>query len=276
MAGDFEAAAQPVAIEEDSVASRRAKRGKADENLTEKHPLHVTFTVSTHSNGVHKADSPSPPAIGVQISVFFLPRLGIVTVTHMLTDETGLHPAQISDLLADLYPGDSGTESPNPENVLPQKDMFDSIKTGRPYRWAQTVCGLEFPGSKREECGENTFLSDAIGRISDRIRHALTLARLVASLGRHVLPPLLNAPSDLPDASAIQSWSTVADPMLVVTALLFHSYTYCSAPCRSPDTYFKINVFPFSCGPCALLFCRTPTTTAPGASNSPSPRVAGS
>jgi hypothetical protein len=55
------------------------------------------------------------------------------------------------DIFTELVPNDTGLESPNPSNTF----MFNKVdangieeflqETGKPYRWAQRLAGLEFP-----------------------------------------------------------------------------------------------------------------------------------
>lgn len=55
------------------------------------------------------------------------------------------------NVLNELFPNDCGLESPNPANyfifnkfgITSLASYFKDI--GKPYIWAQTVCGLEFP-----------------------------------------------------------------------------------------------------------------------------------
>lgn len=51
-------------------------------------------------------------------------------------------------VLRELYPGDTGVESPNPANnyqLARQKlGSFSSLGLGIPYKWAQRMAGLHF------------------------------------------------------------------------------------------------------------------------------------
>lgn len=55
----------------------------------------------------------------------------------------------VSDsVLRELYPGDLGTESPNPANHYQLRryglGSFPSLGLGTPYNWAQRMAGLRF------------------------------------------------------------------------------------------------------------------------------------
>lgn len=58
-------------------------------------------------------------------------------------------------ILRELYPQDSGLESPNPANQyqLSRHNLgsFSSLGLGIPYRWAQRMAGLHFVSSDMNE-----------------------------------------------------------------------------------------------------------------------------
>jgi hypothetical protein len=59
-------------------------------------------------------------------------------------------------VLRELYPGDTGFDSPNPANTyqLARQKLgtFSSLNLGIPYKWAQWMAGLHFvPVDAREQ-----------------------------------------------------------------------------------------------------------------------------
>lgn len=59
-------------------------------------------------------------------------------------------------VLRELYPGDTGLDSPNPANTYQlarhKLGSFPSLNLGTPYRWAQRMAGLHFvPIDAREQ-----------------------------------------------------------------------------------------------------------------------------
>jgi Fms-interacting protein/Thoc5 len=79
-----------------------------------------------------------------------LPKLGIVTVSGI--DHSSSPVVDVTNDLCVLFPFDYGSLSPNQSNahLLDGQFVFDRnlvAKRGRPYVWANLLCGLHFPGS---------------------------------------------------------------------------------------------------------------------------------
>ncbi|KAJ6646073.1 THO complex subunit 5 like, partial [Pseudolycoriella hygida] len=115
-------------------------------NLFKTHPLSVSLRIKTkHHTNV------------LCLTLYYLPSLNFVTVECQLEPENAagvnevLNPATILDA---LNPNDFGDEIVNPKTYYQLKevsiepDNFISILSekmlGKPYRWAQDLCGLEF------------------------------------------------------------------------------------------------------------------------------------
>lgn len=154
---DANAAMQPTANQQ-SAASAPNGIAKAStdevqlERLLRAHPLSVSFEVRTRGK-----------TAVLCVTLRYLTALNLVTVT---CSTSGLPaPAQSTDdpilsagsLLTALTAGDTGAESPNPKtfyqlnglHVAPERfaALLVAKKLGRPYRWAQQLCGLDFASS---------------------------------------------------------------------------------------------------------------------------------
>jgi hypothetical protein len=110
-------------------ASIRKKKFKA-------YPLSIVVHVNNVSEAATlKNGKDSSVAIAkFSIEFFYIPTCNIVTVSGD-TDAT-------TRLLSVLIPNDKGIETPNAERL--KEYDFSEFECGRPYRWAQSLCGLHF------------------------------------------------------------------------------------------------------------------------------------
>ena len=103
---------------------------KVNTTLYQKHPLRLKLQLLT-----------SEP---VQLILNYLVGLQVVVVFTQ-SNHSGLPDDW---LIQELFPGDVGLESPNPQNAYLEKGNFEfdlEQAGGRPYRWAQTLAGLHYP-----------------------------------------------------------------------------------------------------------------------------------
>ncbi|XP_050092714.1 THO complex subunit 5 homolog isoform X1 [Anopheles aquasalis] len=125
------------------------------ENLLTVHPLCVTVTVRAKA-GIFSVSEKLP---GLAITFYYLPNIDIVTINCSLTDLTIAGTAtgdilSMDTILSELFSNDTGLESPNPKTnyqlneIIEDADLFITLLKerglGKPYRWAQELCGLEF------------------------------------------------------------------------------------------------------------------------------------
>lgn len=219
-----------VTVEEDSdsdneenLTESKRRRKTVGDKLEEKrkkafakHPLQVVMVL------VIKGEAQ------LVLTFSYLIELQVVTVETELKDATGARKLQ-SDLLSSktilnsLYPGDNGTESPNPANTFQlQRIGIDSWSTftdtvGSPYLWCQWLSGLDFL-----QCGENkgvkpnTSLSSShmeatVKALKGRIKARLALQKQVTSFGQGVIPVPSSViklfPSKL--SSRLTSWKAI-------------------------------------------------------------------
>ncbi|KAG7308553.1 hypothetical protein JYU34_005770 [Plutella xylostella] len=125
--------------------SKEEKAEAKKKEVLKKHPLHVQVTIKVKE--------------GTALNLIFsyLLRLKIVGVKFTVSlpkPVSGVSAADVLNghcILSELYPGDTGNDSPHPatEYVLKSagiKEKFPSFisEAGRPYIWAQRMCGLDF------------------------------------------------------------------------------------------------------------------------------------
>ncbi|CAF4934451.1 unnamed protein product [Pieris macdunnoughi] len=129
-------------------SAKISKEEKADAKKREalrKHPLHVLVTVKI------------PDGTGLNLTFSYLMHLKIIVVNFTMNHPkpiTGISAADVLDgncVLNELYIGDTGSDSPHPATSFLLKsagisEEFQHIipEIGKPYIWAQRMCGLDF------------------------------------------------------------------------------------------------------------------------------------
>lgn len=171
--------------------------GDAKKEMLEAHPLSVLMTV----NGTKGATSNLPL---VKISFTYRPNLHLITVNctvippSTITGQSALHVLHGDQLLNELVGlDDNGTTSPNPNTHFQLSRVglgsFKSLvcDVGYAYVWAQHMCGLEFPQTKK--CNSDLCVSSVetvINALKHRIKMRTKLAEQLNHLGNNRLPPL--------------------------------------------------------------------------------------
>lgn len=76
--------------------------------------------------------------LDLQFEIFYLPALALVTIRAKNTIG--------EDVLTALYEGDYGDYSPNPALIylFGSDFVIDKNQRGRPFRWLQSLCGVNF------------------------------------------------------------------------------------------------------------------------------------
>ncbi|XP_035793714.1 THO complex subunit 5 homolog isoform X2 [Anopheles albimanus] len=155
---------------------KKRHRGQPKTNIVEQrretlltaHPLCVTVTVrSTEGNF-----SISEKLPGLAVTFYYLPNINIVTTNCSLIDLAIAGTAtrdvlSMDTILSELFPNDYGLESPNPrtnyqlQEIMEDADPFISLleekRLGKPYRWAQELCGLEFISAPSNQFLMNSY-----------------------------------------------------------------------------------------------------------------------
>ncbi|XP_059608501.1 THO complex subunit 5 homolog A [Phlebotomus argentipes] len=163
---------------------------KKRSNLFKPHPLSVTISLAAKSK-----DS------GVLAVIFnFLPELGFVAVRCKIREmqSVGVSAGDVinpSFLLNCLYNEDFGSESPSPRSKFQLEavgleanrliPMLTEKRLGKPYKWAQRVCGLEMlpkGGAVASDDLCQTSMSSVIKQIRARWSSRVNLCRQIVAL----------------------------------------------------------------------------------------------
>lgn len=125
--------------------SREAREEEKKLKILHKHPLAVKIIITINSD------------TKMILNFFYLTFLKVITVESHLDNINNDNVIVVTDdnnilnsecILRELYPQDTGTESPNPANNYQLKRYhlpeFSSLGLGIPYKWAQRMAGLNF------------------------------------------------------------------------------------------------------------------------------------
>lgn len=128
--------------------SRIASLNQKREKLFTHHPLSVQFQLNST---VYKEF--------LAVTLIYLPEMGIVTVQGKFNIESS-HSITAGDIvtqdriLSSLYSDDYGNVSPNPKTTYQIQNLqinpddlsklLDEKKLGKPFKWAQRLCGINF------------------------------------------------------------------------------------------------------------------------------------
>ncbi|MGH0140549.1 UNVERIFIED_CONTAM: hypothetical protein FKN15_030757 [Acipenser sinensis] len=161
---------------------------------------------------------------------YYLMNLDIMTVKVKVTAGIELSGAisagellSPESLLNCLYPGDQGTETPNPAN----RYQFDKVgilmfgdyvaELGHPYTWVQNLGGLRFPTGRPEQAGPTgsslsaSHMEATMKLLKSRLESRLALHKQFASLEHSILPVSSECQSLFPAkvVSRLIKWSTI-------------------------------------------------------------------
>ncbi|XP_071946248.1 THO complex subunit 5 homolog [Antedon mediterranea] len=181
-----------------------------------KHPLSVVMTIKCKDD------------VTLILTFSYLSVLQITTV--MINMQCGTNASNSSDILSTntllkgLFPGDHGTESPNPANYyqlnklgLNSLSSFISV-IGHPYRWVQHLCGLDFleTDGERNDVKPASSISvshieSTINAIKRRIAARLALNKQLAALERRNITVPSSCQSLFPAkiSSKLVSWKLI-------------------------------------------------------------------
>ncbi|KAG6452815.1 hypothetical protein O3G_MSEX007801 [Manduca sexta] len=128
--------------------SKLSKQEKAEAKKKEvlrKHPLNVLLSVKV------------PDGTALTLIFSYLLHLKIIVVKFTVAQPkpvTGVSAADVLNghcILNELYPGDTGNDSPHPATAfvlnsvgISETFQYFISEVGRPYIWAQRMCGLDF------------------------------------------------------------------------------------------------------------------------------------
>jgi len=230
MEGDVEAAVEwaiaQTAVEEqqddadeDGRELKRRKSSKGDRMEDDEKEEDVTF--ATHPLSVVVKLTATSKKQEATLTFTYLTQLNIVAI------ESQWDPDQSSNhsLLLDLFPNDSGVESPNPANssVLPENSLeFDAERRARPYKWVQWLAGLTFlqtnPTSESCIVPQESFRA-VVARIRSRVQHRVTLLDELEKLAKKK-PKITSEQAaslfQLPQSCSMSAWEAQGDSLYKV------------------------------------------------------------
>lgn len=174
------------------------RRGETRQKLLKKHPLSIVITITGKDGS------------SLDMTFYYIIALNIVTVSLGLNISNVVSSISGGDLLSTdlvlncLYPGDTGNNSPNPGNEfilnkLALGEFAQYVKDlGRPYKWVQTLCGLDFVNTvtgsgkcsdvKAQTALSGSHIEETIKRLRTRISARLALQKVLSSLERNTIP----------------------------------------------------------------------------------------
>uniref|UniRef100_U5EKA3 Putative fms n=1 Tax=Corethrella appendiculata TaxID=1370023 RepID=U5EKA3_9DIPT len=133
------------------------------------HPLSVTVTIKVkESKGA------------ISLIFQYLSKMEIVTVGCKLSDFeiTGIAAGDVissENILNGLFSDDHCLESPNPKTKYQLEDLsistkqflslLDERRLGKPYKWAQQLCGLEFISTNKSQSISNDLCQNTIPNV---------------------------------------------------------------------------------------------------------------
>ncbi|XP_041079504.1 THO complex subunit 5 homolog isoform X1 [Polyodon spathula] len=186
--------------------------------MLKRHPLSVSVDLQCKDGSV------------LHLFFYYLLNLNIMTVKVKVTTGTELSGAisagellSPESLLNCLYPGDQGTETPNPAN----RYQFDKVgilmfgdyvaELGHPYTWVQNLGGLRFPTGRPEQAGPTgsslsaSHMEATMKLLKSRLESRLALHKQFASLEHSILPVSNECQSLFPAkvVSRLIKWSTI-------------------------------------------------------------------
>lgn len=234
--------------EDNELENERSKKGhqerkksKADmleqrkTNLFKAHPLSVTLTIASRS----------PVNGSLVLTFFYLPQLGLVTVspapktdflaaTSIAASET-VNPITLLDA---LYPDDMGIESPKSKTIFQLQDLHLEPQellvflvergVGKPYKWAQNICGVEctpanLPATAASSSGSGgdleamvdvcqKYVPTIIRMIRQRYLNRLSLYKQIQALEQRnlSLPSATNSAEDVRISATLTKFQAIA------------------------------------------------------------------
>ncbi|CAI6351307.1 unnamed protein product [Macrosiphum euphorbiae] len=152
--------------------SRTDTKSVQQKSLLSKHPLSVKLTLSLKNN------------TQFVMEFFYLVNLNLITVT-VTSSWSGFSSSYSRELLSPssildaLFSGDNGKESPHIVNfhqLEEEKTEFNTMEVGKPYIWAQSICGLDFlnPSVPNFLISRN-HIAQVLKAINNRLKTRLSL-----------------------------------------------------------------------------------------------------
>jgi len=152
--------------------SRTDTKSVQQKSLLSKHPLSVKLTLSLKNN------------TQFVMEFFYLVNLNLITVavTSSWSGFSSSYSRELllpSSILDALFLGDDGIESPqivNFHQLEEAKTEFNTLDVGKPYIWAQNICGLDFLNpNKPDFLISRNHIAQVLKAINNRLKTRLSL-----------------------------------------------------------------------------------------------------
>uniref|UniRef100_A0A3Q3X5Y1 THO complex 5 n=1 Tax=Mola mola TaxID=94237 RepID=A0A3Q3X5Y1_MOLML len=161
--------------------------------MLKKHPLSLCLDLKCKDGSI------------LHLSFYYLMNLNIMTVKTKVSTSTDLNAAisagdllKSDTLLSCLYTSDHGQDTPNPAN----RYQFDKVgivcfadyveELGHPYKWVQSLGGLNFPRDAAEVPVEDSLsaskMESTMKLLRGRVQSRLALHKQFASLEHSIIP----------------------------------------------------------------------------------------
>lgn len=196
--------------------TKAAQRDQQRDRLFKPHPLSVTFAI-------HPSRTPHTSS-QLNVTLYYLTNLNIVTAKCGLQLQSpsptdGSEVISTATILNGLVAGDSGTESCNPKTHFQLREIavdpsaFAGLllakDLGKPYRWAQQLCGLDFVSTSAAASGVSLELTQAavpqiVRQIRNRWLNRLELLNHIQQLARSKVTTTSNN-----SASGLIHWAPI-------------------------------------------------------------------
>ncbi|KAL4715460.1 hypothetical protein ACJJTC_015363 [Scirpophaga incertulas] len=206
-----------------SKVSKEEKAEAKKREVFKKHPLHVQLSVKVNDTSLN-------------LSFSYLLHLKIVVVTLTVTlskPVIGVSAADVLNencILNELYPADTGNDSPHPATAYLMKSAgitegfhYFISEVGRPYIWAQRMCGLDFMATVLDDSKSNkiiqpcptlsvTTVENFIFTLRKRLKSRVELMKELQDLESGKITPVVDTEWPTRISGSLTQWQSISWP----------------------------------------------------------------
>lgn len=205
--------------------SKEEKAEAKKKEVLRKHPLNVQVTVKVQDG------------TGLTLIFSYLLHLKIVVVkftVSLMKPVAGVSAADVLNghcILNELYPGDTGTDSPHPGTayLLSAAGIIGEFQQyipeiGRPYIWAQRMCGFDFMAALLNDNKTNKVIQPSQGlsvttvenfilTLKKRLKSRVELMKELQDLeSGKIMPDKQSTPCSVRVSGSLTQWQSVGWP----------------------------------------------------------------
>ncbi|XP_015790808.1 THO complex subunit 5 homolog B [Tetranychus urticae] len=175
---------------ESDAEDRKGKRHR--KSKMDKKELMMKKLISAHPLSVNLNFADKESGTKLSLEFFHMINLNIITVKVNITGEYDISRSELlgSHILDNLFEKDDGLTSPNIANDYQLKaariDNFSDLsnKIGYAYKWAQTLCGLNFLPRDEDKQSVSYNFTQIMDIIKSRFTHRTGLHQIILELER--------------------------------------------------------------------------------------------